>query len=87
MYTTKRALLEHAVLPLAGAGLSALVTAVRMRNTKTSTKDKLKKLLRNATLGAMVGGGVEASRVGISNMLYPDNDLGNTTVDANFISS
>lgn len=87
MYTTKRALLEHAILPAAGAGLSALITAVRMRNTKTSTKDKLKKLLRNATLGAIAGGGLEAGRVGISNILSPDNNVGNTTVDANFIES
>lgn len=88
MNITKRAMLEHAVIPATGAGLAALVAAVRMRNVKVDTKDKIKRLARNAALGLLVGSGVEGARVGITNLTSKDiPDLGNTTVEGNFIEN
>lgn len=86
MRRTKRAILESAALPLSTASLAAIVTAVNNHKTKGRTKDKVKKLVRNAALGAVVGGGLEAGRVGIKNLLS-SHDLGDTTVDGNFVES
>ena len=86
MRRTKRAILESAVLPVSTASLAALVTAVNNHKTKSSTKDKVKKLVRNAALGAIVGGGLEAGRLGITNLLSK-HDLGDVTVNGNFIES
>lgn len=87
MRRTKRAILESAALPLSTASLAAIITAVNNHKTKSSTKDKVKKLVRNAALGAVVGGGLEAGRLGIKNILSNNSDLGDTTVDGNFVES
>lgn len=85
-YRNKRAVLEHLIIPGVGAGIGAIATLIQARKTRSSTKDKLKQLIRNATLGAMVGGGLELGRVGISNMLAGgDESLDSTTADGNFI--
>ena len=85
-YRNKRAVLEHLVIPGAGATIGAIATLIQSRKTKASTKEKLKQLIRNAALGAMVGGGLEYARVGISNAIKgQDEKLNNTIADGNFI--
>ena len=82
----KRAVLEHMILPGAGASIATIATILQARKTKDSTKEKLKQIARNATLGAMVGGGLELGRVGISNLLAPnDEPLTGTRAMGNYI--
>lgn len=85
-YRNKRAVLEHLILPGVGASIGAVATLIQSRKTKANTKEKLKQLLRNAALGAVMGGGLEVGRVGISNMLKnSDEPLEGVTADGNFV--
>lgn len=58
----------HLILPMAGGGVAGLLTLLNMAKTKSSFKEKLKRLIRNAALGTLVGGGLEASRVGLTGL-------------------
>lgn len=81
------ALKDHLLLPAIGAGVGGVASLITGRKTKTTLLEKIKKLIRNAALGAVVGGGLEGARVGIKNIM--DTGLGptiegDTTVDGNY---
>lgn len=89
-YRRKRAgISEHLILPAVGGGASALLTLLSIAKTKGSIKEKLKRLIRNAALGTIVGGGLEAGRTGITGLYdaFAGNNAldGNTTADGNFL--
>lgn len=80
---------EHLVLPGVGAGISSLATLLYLTKTKGNIKEKLKSLVRNAALGAAVGGGLELGRVGIngiSDALSDDTPIdGDPIADGHFL--
>lgn len=76
----------HFILPAVGAGVSSIATLIGMSKTKDSLKNKLKRLMRNAALGATVGTGLELGRTGITNLLSPKEEIdGGATIDSNFV--
>jgi len=86
----RAAMSSHLVLPLAGGGIAGILTLLNMAKTKSSFKEKLKRLIRNAALGTLVGGGLEASRVGLTGLYdaVKNEDVpidGMPTADGNFL--
>ena len=80
----------HLILPAIGGGVAGLLTLLNMAKTKSSFKEKLKRLIRNAALGTLVGGGLEASRVGLTGLYdaVTNDDVpidGMPTADGNFL--
>lgn len=80
---------EHLVLPGAGAGVAGLLTLLNVAKTKGSIKEKLKRLIRNAALGGMVGGGLELGRMGATGLydaIKGDKPIdGDPTADGHFL--
>jgi len=77
---------SHLVLPGIGAGVSSIATLIGMRKSKDSLKNKLKRLMRNAALGATLGTGAELVRTGTKNLLSPKGEIdGGAIVNSNFV--
>jgi len=80
----KAGIKDHLLLPGIGAGVGGLATLLHVLKSKSSIRDKIKKLVRNAALGAVIGGGVEAGRTGINTITDALSD--NTLIDGDPIA-